>query len=438
MSGSFVKNLLALLDLSVELSENSLPAHLAAAQLVDATRSACRSVLPDWNELSTEKIKEWDWFVVTHLAELLAMKAGQVSEADRLFDTMWRERPNLLDTSYDVAASNVRWMRSERKLKMATRLGDIGSACFIARLACVKLKTKQVQPVPTAAIRADPQCVEHESSLARWVTQVEQPVRRRFYTRFSHTVGAPKEEAVNTRPLGKTLVKLLSAWQHNLDSGTLSATSNARTDTETDRKLCLLMLTAKFAAQMILFRGAHIHQAPVNSAVVLALTELGANSLLVWTLASYERLYRILALQIQANTAEMSEDSVDSILCGIQKLINLAREHNSASSHWHKFCTGSFFDDFLVCFENALATSRLSPHEHRGLQCAVQTTDKSLRILMRLFSQTAAIFVAPLATRDADDFLHTTLVAQQRAMWHLAAQTDVIAKMTRLIHCESG
>lgn len=425
----FTKRLMSLLKVCTQLSRDDIDPATAGTMLLCATKmfSSVSVGLDDvWHD------KKWREFVGLHLMELVGFSGTPT--ADQVFSDMWRDSEPEWPES-----GRVHWLRAEKKYSLAVKLGDLRSACLLAQFYPCKVSSRVV------SMSIGDQTDAHRNSLNEWTRLVQEPTRRLFYARFSDAASATDDELSMT--FGKTITRLLDAWREKLSCSNFWKTQTPDCTTRTramdgavDKKLIMLIKTAKFMTQTMLFR--HTHNKPPVSAcsgvsVVCSLIDLATTCMLAWTVASYERLYRVLVLQIQARSSTTPTSALERLDHAIQKLSNLAREHTAESGavHWGHFCSGSFFDDFLIAFNSTLAISNLSARESRVLECMAQTTDRSLRVIMRMFVQMVVVFISPTTRQCADALIYDGFEAQSRACSHLESQTDVVAKMTQLIAC---
>lgn len=442
------EQLFDILALTAQLSRLDVPLAFVHEALLDSADKLCKSAEGGEDSLLANMWQEYttNHYRALHCASCLSDTSLFEEQTDALFAAMLGSRNS------KFCALVLR-----EHFTQALRVGDISTASVLTDAASqLPLSEKPLAP-PTA----ETVLTQHSSALVQWSAEFQRPIDVRFYERFlanrrrassAIEMAQLRQRICSSRSIGNTIVHLIGEWRCKVEESDRhrywllqserwrNRTSDdvvrvfADADIALDARLRMVMLTLKFLAQtMLLQRSAT--SAKADNELRVPLFDTFGNVLLVWTLACYERFYRVLVLQLQARSAQVSQEAREIFETIVHKLASLADNVDAGNANWNH---AAFFDDFLVSFEDVVYRVPLDPHDRRALLCAVRTTHGSLRVLNRFFVQVSCCVVAAkqphiVYTPAIDELLSSGLVAQQRAVQQIAAQTLQLAKLCALL-----
>lgn len=444
----FRQRLFELLSIAAQLTELDLPILFVTEALSVALQRACRALHSD------ERVARWAAIMLKQLHTLAVGDQNDISlelHAEKTFTELYAAPSGAL---FPLTFMN--------PLELSLRVGDARSAAVCARIGTEQLLCSRAAAASASSRRTRPtlrnrsrvldedgQFRAHDAALREWREQFQMPIDVRFEARFENaslTTRRLRLLAANCQASSVTLLRLIGEWRAKLDQPQFWHLQRQRWRARTtdnpvaiftshdimlDARLRMIVLAVKFAAQLCLL-DLKAHQQRASTELLVPFLDIARGVTLLWAVACYERLYRVLVLHVQARGAYTTPHGQEIFEGVVQKLALLAANAQH-SSEWSQ---KAFLEDFLIGFETVARVVPLEPADRQALLCTVRTTYKSLRVLDRFFAQMASIFSATCDTSDMPairEFASSGIVAQQRATRQIAAQTVQLAKLIALL-----
>lgn len=440
----FRQRLFELLSIAAQLTELDLPILFVTEALSVALQRTYRALQSD------EHVGRWAAIMLKQLHTLAVGDQNDVS-LELLAEKTFAEL-------YAAPSGKLFPLTFMNPLELSLRVGDARSAAVCARVGTEQLQVCGIgrRARPTLRNRSrvldeDGQFRAHDIALREWREQFQMPIDVRFDARFENaslTTRRLRLLAANCQASSVTLLRLIGEWRAKLDQPQFWNLQRqrwrARTtdnpiaiftshDVMLDARLRMIVLAVKFAAQLCLL-DLKTHPQRAGTELLVPFFDIARGVTLLWAVACYERLYRVLVLHVQARGAYTTPHGQEIFEGVVQKLALLAANaQHSGGSEWSQ---KAFLEDFLIGFETVARVVPLEPADRQALLCTVRTTYKSLRVLDRFFAQMASIFSVTCDSTDMPairEFASSGVVAQQRATRQIATQTVQLAKLIALL-----